>query len=98
MRISPAVTRGYGSPVMLHDLQRPRGDSVKLFSALAVIPILIFSLYGFLATFEAVPLDEAVTSWRMVQRVICGAALLASFCFMGWLAFPSRFPGWRSVD
>jgi len=73
-------------------------DSGKLIAVFAVIPILIFSLFGFLATFEPVPLDEAMTGWRILQRVICGGALFGSLAFMVWLTGPRWLERWRSID
>lgn len=70
-------------------------DSSKLISILVVIPVLIFSLYGFLATFEAVPFEESVTGWRTFQRVVCGGAMLGALGFMAWLAMPRLLPWWR---
>jgi len=72
-------------------------DSVKLIAVLAAIPVLIFSLYGFLATFEPVGLEEVITGSRMLQRVICGGALFASLGFMAWLAVSHCLPRWRSI-
>ena len=73
-------------------------DSGKLLAVLAVIPVLIFSLYGFMATFEPPPVEEAMTGWRGLQRVICGSALLGSLAFLAWLAGSSWFERWRSID
>ena len=61
-------------------------DSGKLLSVLALTPVLIFSVFGFLATFEPVSVDEIAGAGPWLQRVLCAGLALGSLALMGRLA------------
>ena len=59
-------------------------DSTKLVLVLAAIPVLIFSLFGFIGTFHAMDLEEMAPATTLAWRTVYGAALLGSLGLMAW--------------
>jgi hypothetical protein len=67
-------------PLAAYAASRPRTTSMKILLTLALLPFLLFSAYGFLATFEPGP---GAIPWRVVYSV--GALAAAAGIWKAWL-------------
>jgi hypothetical protein len=61
-------------------------DSLKLLVVFALIPVLMFSMFGFVATFQATAVEEGAGVGRLMQRMCCGMLVVCCLAAMARLA------------